>query len=344
MTPTSRPAHGAGTSVLHDAQRVVDTLLTHDILTPDQAPAAVDALTASASPPTATPLRGGAAEVAGYAGGALVASAAGLFLTTSWSSLSRPGRAGLLVGAALVLAVAGAVLAGGLRGAARRDDSSPRRRLVSTLWAGAAWCAGGAAYVLVDRPADHGGVTSAWLVGGAVALLVAGAAYAVVPALIGQVAAWAALWWAFEGGAGVLDVEYNDAYGAALVVAGAAWALLGARRVLRERDTALALGTIMALSGAQAPLLDGTSTVAYALTAGVAVASFAAYLRLHAWPLLAGGVAATTLVVPEFVHDATDEALPVTGVLFVAGLTLLAACALGLRLRGGQVGGGHPDE
>ncbi len=335
--------------MLDDAQRVVDTLLAHDILTPAQAPAAVDALTASATAPAVGPAieagrRGRAAEVAGYAGGALVASAAGLFLTTSWSSLSGPGRAGLLVGAALVLAVAGAVLASGLRRAARPDAGSARRRLVSTLWAGAAWCAGCAAYVLADRPADQGEIASAWLVGGAVALLAAGAAYAVVPALIGQVAAWAALWWMLQGATELLDVEYTDAYGAALVVAGAAWALLGARRVLRERDTALALGTIMALFGAQAPLLDGTSTVAYALTAGVAVASFAAYLRLHAWPLLAGGVAATTLVVPEFVHDATDEALPVTGVLFVAGLTLLAACALGLRLRGGQVGGEHPDE
>src|SRR3712207_3733748 len=111
MTPTSRPAHGAGTRVLHDAQHTGETLLAHHILRPEHAAAAVDALTAPASPPTsqaAQPPRGRLAEVAGYAGGALVASAAGLFLTTSFSSLSMPGRAGLLAGAALVLAVVGA--------------------------------------------------------------------------------------------------------------------------------------------------------------------------------------------------------------------------------------------
>ncbi len=334
MTSSDRPASGAGSTVLHDAQRVVDTLLAHAIITPDQAPAAVEALTASAATVPASPARGRAAEVAGYSGGALVASAAALFLVTTWSSVSTPGRAGLLAGVALILAVAGAVLVSGLRRAACRSEISPRRRLVSTLWSGAAWCAGGAAYVLADRPAADGGVTPAWLVGGAVALVAAGAAYAVVPALVGQAAAWAALWWTVQGGAELLDVEYTDVYAAVFVVLGATWAVLGVRGVLRERNGALVLGTVMALLGAQSPLLDGTPVVAHVLTGAVAVACFAAYLRLHAWPLLAGGVAATTLVVPEAVRDATDDALPVTGVLLVAGLTLLAACALGLRLHG----------
>ena len=345
MNTTSRLAHGAGSSVLNDAQRVVDTLLAHDILTPAQAPAAVDALTsattAAATEPAIGPgRRGRAAEVAGYAGAALVASAAGLFLTTSWSSLSRPERVALLAGAALVLAVAGVVLALGLRGsAAQRGGDPPRRRLVSTLWAGAAWIGGGAAYVTAAPPGGDGSSTTAWLVGGAVALGVSAAGYALVRSLIGQVAMWAALWWVAQAVADLLHVEYANTYGVGLVVLGAAWALLGVRRVFAERDTALALGAVMALLGAQAPLLQGTAAVAYVLTAAVAVACFAAHLRLRAWPLLAGGVAATTFVVPEVVRDATNDALPVTGVLLLAGLTLLAACALGLRL--GKPAGRH---
>jgi hypothetical protein len=336
MTPPSRPVPRAGTSVLDDAQHVVDTLVAHHLLSPDQAPAAVDALTASA--PAATPARSRAAEVAGYAGGALVVSAAGLFLTTSWSSLDQAGRVGVLAAAALVLAVAGAALAGRLWRALRQDADSPRRRLVSTLWVGAAWCAGSAAYVAADEPFDIGSSAPSWLVGGAVALVASAAGYALVPSLLGQVAVWGALWWMVHGGAELLHIEYGNVYGTGLVVLGVAWALLGVRRVLRERDTAVALGAVMALFGAQTPLLQGTAALAYVLTGALAAACFAAYLRLHGWPLLAGGVAATTFVVPEVVRDATDDALPVTGVLLLAGLTLLAACALGLRLRAEPVG------
>jgi hypothetical protein len=49
--------------------------------------------------------------------------------------------------------------------------------------------------------------------------------------------------------------------------------------------------------------------------------------------VLGAGVLAMTLVVPEALHDWTDGSVSAAGSLLVAGLTLLAASAIGLRLR-----------
>jgi len=69
------------------------------------------------------------------------------------------------------------------------------------------------------------------------------------------------------------------------------------------------------------------------LTAAVAVVGYAGYLAVRSWPVLAAGVIATTLVVPEALHDWTDGSVSVAGALLVAGLTLLGSSAAGLGLR-----------
>jgi hypothetical protein len=69
------------------------------------------------------------------------------------------------------------------------------------------------------------------------------------------------------------------------------------------------------------------------LTGGIALAALAGYLVSRASVHLATGVVAVTLVVPEALQDAFDESLGAAGVLLVAGVTLLGAGLLGLRLR-----------
>ena len=72
----------------------------------------------------------------------------------------------------------------------------------------------------------------------------------------------------------------------------------------------------------------------YALTAAVAVARVRRLpVSTRSWSVLAAGVLATTLVVPEALHDWTGGSVPAAGSLLIAGLTLLAASAIGLRLR-----------
>jgi hypothetical protein len=51
------------------------------------------------------------------------------------------------------------------------------------------------------------------------------------------------------------------------------------------------------------------------------------------WIVLAGGVVGATLVVPEVLYDVTDGSLGASGVMLVAGVTLLAGGVLGSRIR-----------
>jgi hypothetical protein len=71
----------------------------------------------------------------------------------------------------------------------------------------------------------------------------------------------------------------------------------------------------------------------YALTALVAGVCFTAYARIREWVVLAGGVVGATLVVPEFLYDVTDGSLGASGVMLVAGVTLLGGSLAGLRIR-----------
>ena len=61
---------------------------------------------------------------------------------------------------------------------------------------------------------------------------------------------------------------------------------------------------------------------------------FAVYVAKRAWPYLLAGVAGVTLAVPEALLDWTEGSLGTAGVLLVAGVTLLGASLLGLRLHG----------
>jgi hypothetical protein len=136
---------------------------------------------------------------------------------------------------------------------------------------------------------------------------------------------------------GLIDEIGNEpnatSYAVALLALGGLWAGLALARVLRERETAFALGAGLALLAAQLPLADDSNGLGYALTAAVAAAGFAGYLSTRSWWVLGTGVLAMTLVVPEALHDWTAGSVSSAGSLLVAGLTLLAASAIGLRLR-----------
>lgn len=282
--------------------------------------------------PATRAARGGRlAEIAGYLGGALLLGAAALFLTSGWDDLTETSRVVILAALAVVLLVVGGLVArsSGLpvRDLGRQDDSA-RRRLVSFLWTFAAASAAGAA----GLGAVHGWEAAA---AGAVGLLVAAVAYAVVPSAVGQLGMWVASIALVTGLVAEIGDEPNSpAYGLVLVALGVTWVGLGLSGILRPRELALATGSALALFGAQLPVLDGDHQwVAYALTAGVAAAGFAGFLSTRSWSVLGVGVLATTLVVPEALHDWTNGSVSAAGSLLIAGLTLLGASAVGLRLR-----------
>lgn len=309
---------------------VLTTAVADGVLGEDQAAELRRRLTAAGRPDLEARPAGRLAELAGYAGGALVLGGAGLFLGTTWGDLGDSTRATVLLGAAGALLLAGLAVARSARQPLRAlsgDRDSPRRRLVSTLWALAAAAVSGGVGVLTGADVPLEAATAG--------LLAAGAGYLVVRGAPGQVAAAAAA--AVVVGTSVDRVSSDasaTAYALAYVGLAVLWAGLVVARVLRERDLGFALAAAAALLGAQLPVIAGGSDgIGYALTAGVAAAGYAGYLAVRSWPVLAAAVVATTLVVPEALHDWTDGSVPVSGALLVAGLTLLAASTAGLRLR-----------
>jgi hypothetical protein len=285
------------------------------------------------SPAAAVPgaSRGGRlAEIAGYAGGALLLGAGALFLTSGWNDLSETARVVVLVGMTALLIVAGGLVAvtpgHGVRELGRQHDSA-RRRLVSVLWTFAAGSAAGAAGL---SAADWELVAAS-----TTGLLVAAASYMLVPSAVGQLGMWVASIGLTTGMiAEIGDEPGTTPYALALVLLGIAWAALGTSGLVRDREVAVATGSALALFGAQLPVFGGDQQgLACALTTAVAVACYAGYLSTRSWSVLAAGVLATALVVPEALHDWTDGSVSAAGSLLVAGFTLLAASAAGLRLR-----------
>jgi hypothetical protein len=277
------------------------------------------------------PARGGRlAEMAGYLGGALVLGAAALFLDGGWAQLGEAARALILAGLAAALLVAGGLVARASGQPLHRlggPEDSARRRLVSVLWTfGAASAAGGAGLA-----ADSWELVAA----GTVGVLVGAVTYALVPGVAGQLGAWVGSIALATGlVAEIGDEPHTGYYAVTLVALGATWAVLTLTGAVRARELGFATGAAVALFGAQLPVFAGDgATLAYLLTGAVAVTGFAGYLATRSWAVLGAGVLATTLVVPEALHDWSDGSVSAAGSLLVAGLTLVAASAAGLRLR-----------
>jgi hypothetical protein len=317
-------------------RRVVAALVDRGLLPPDRGAEALAVVTPLlAGPgeagPASPPVRRRLAEITGYVGAAFVVGAAVLFLSTAWDDLGPWTQVVLLGASALVLAAAGAVV---VRSAPAGSVDPVRRRLASVLHTGAAGCTAFAVGVAVGRTSASEEVTV--LVAATGGLLAALAGYRAAPSAVGQLGAAVAAVVMLPSGLGALDSEDPTIVwlALALVALGGLWTVAATRGWWRETDTGRAVGCLVALVGAQLPILAGDQVWAgYVLTGGIALAAFAGYLVSRAWVHLATGVVAVTLVVPEALQDAFDESLGAAGVLLVAGVTLLGAGLLGLRLR-----------
>jgi hypothetical protein len=211
-----------------------------------------------------------------------------------------------------------------------RIGNDVRRRLSSTLLTAGAAAAGFAAYVLLDDT-DEAAVAGS-LVG--IAVVIAG--YLLARGAVGQLGTAVAAFTAYASLLDLLNVDETDPYGLGMLAVGVAWAVLTWCGLLTERRLALAVAVAFALIGAQLLVVDGGEAgnlFGYALTALVAGVCFTAYTRIREWVVLTGGVVGATLVVPEFLYDITDGSLGASGVMLVAGLTLLAGSLAGLRIR-----------
>lgn len=322
---------------------VVSALEGHGLIDPTRHDEAVDVVAAAlgVARVEATNLRRRLAELAGYVGGALVVAAAALFVADQWLNLTLAQQVGLLLGIAVLLVVAGAavaVTAGGF-GELRAGRQPVRRRLASLLLTGGAGASAAAVAVwLIDVVEGRGTeMEQGWMIGlggGGTLLVLSAVGYLLAPSLLGQLAvALGALYtipFALEG----MDVaDQPIVIGSAFLGLGIAWLLLAENDVWREVVPGRILGSALVVIGAQIPVTSETPWVGYLLTLLVAAVGFTLYVVRRAWPYLAVGVVGVTLAVPEALLDWTEGSLGTAGVLLVAGVTLLGASVLGLRLR-----------
>lgn len=286
----------------------------------------------------AAPLRRRFAELAGYLGGVFVVSAAGIFFATRWESLGEGQQVALLAGVAVVLAVAALAIGGlGAGFAALRREAEPAlRRLVGVLLLGAAGAAAGAVGLQTEYAVDDYTVSTPALLAFLTFTVLALAGYLIAPTVVGQVAvavgAFALIPLSLEQ---LSDGDVEPVLVGLLTLAlGVGWLVLAETGVWREVASARVVGAVLAVLGAQIPVFDhDLRWVGYLALLAVAVAAFAAYVVRRAWPYLATGVVAMTMAVPQALSEWTDDTLGPAGALLVAGLTLLAASLVGLRLR-----------
>jgi hypothetical protein len=308
-----------------DINVTLQRLIDRGVLTGEQAAAVAAELAVGGAPQEG--LRRRLAEIAGYVGGAFVVGATFLFLGQQWDALGRGGRSGVLTAMAIALFGAGlGALLSGPRG------QEMRRRLASTLMTGAAGVAGFGAHVALDGPRDF---TWSVMTGGLVALGVAIAGYVLARSAAGQLGVAVAAAWVVFAGLEVAHAQSSRPFGVGLLVLGVAWNALLLAGWARERRAGLGIAVTFALVGAQVAIFgtDGSHYVGHALTALVAAGCFVAYTHVREWIVLAGGVVGATLVVPEFLYDTTHGSLGASGVMLVAGVTLLGGSVAGLRLR-----------
>lgn len=283
----------------------------------------------------ATPLRRRMAEIAGYVGGAFVVGAAVLFFSQTWNDLGLTAQVALLLGSALVLALAGAgfVRAAGGRSMLAMPEEDVRRRLTSVLLTAAAACLAFAVGLLLDDAMANEElvVMLAALTGAAAVLL----GYAVAPTTVGQLGTGFALFMAIPSGLGALsDGDFGTlAFGLVVLALGLVWLVAAERDLWHERLSARLIGCGFTVLGAQLPVFDDPAWVGYLATALVGAAAFWMYVERRAWPYLAAGVVAVTLAVPEALDDWFGGSLGAAGLLLATGVTLLVAALLGLRLR-----------
>lgn len=305
-----------------EQRAALDRLVERNVLSHQQLRAVFDAL--EAGQPART--RGEVWEIVGYIGGTLVLGGVILLVSTRWHTFSHDTRVGLLIAATLILLGAAAFVGGGPRGlrALARQRPSARTRTVATLHV----LGSIAAALTVGTAASHTEHFFAALAGFLVGLL----GFLVLPSEPGLLATGV-----FSAGAVLTAVgEWFSstalAYAGWLGLLGVAWVVLALVRALPFRATARVMGTLLALAATQWAVGSDQPWWGYGSAALLAVLCFVSSATGDKL-LLAPGVLALTLAVPEAVWDWTEGSVGGSLVVLICGVTFLVAAALGMRLR-----------
>lgn len=335
--PSSRPAAGKRNSRDARSTVIVDALIGAGLLADDQRERAEDVvdpvLSGQRPEGSKVPTRRRLLEVAGYVGGALVASAVVLFAAMSWADLGLAGRLLLLGASGVVLGVASVLLvvnAGG-RAALLEPRHTSRRVLAGVLFTLAGGALAGMAGVAADANVDREAVVA--VIVGLVLVVTVGLTYQVTAGVVSQVAILTGVLVAAIGVVELLSVSTSRSVPLVIAGAGLLWLVLAEWPWVREVVTGRVLGCVALLVGVQSLIGDEPNWPTFVLLILVGLAAIGRYVLRLGWPFLATGVVGLTLGVTEWVFDLTGGQLGVAGALLVGGVILLGTAVAGLRLR-----------
>lgn len=329
--PDRAPVSAPGGSL---AGRVVTALVDAGVVSPGDRGRAESVVGETLATGRTTAPRGPRlAVVAGFVGGALVLAAVGLLLAQEWPNLSTDARILWLAGIAVVLGlstVAMAVLAGPYA-ELRTHAGAVRHHLTALLTVLTAVAAAGAVGVWVDSLRTwsyQDNVPMRWALVAALVVLVAGYALNAhpFPHLAGALAAFMLITASFEDNSNMLALV------GALV--GLGWLVLAELEIWREPPLGRLVGSAYLLFAVQALGFDERGALVYLLTLGLAVVLLALYMVRDDVAYLVMGVITLTIGVTQTLVEWTDGSLGAGGAVLVAGLTLLVASGVSLRLHG----------
>ncbi|MFW6090882.1 MAG: DUF2157 domain-containing protein [Actinomycetota bacterium] len=260
-------------------------------------------------------------EALGYLGAALVAAAVALVLFQYWSEMSTALRVGLAALAAALLLVGGAVVPNRLGAAGSR--------LRAVLWlAGTGIVAGMLGLVAGEVLEWRTGEDVAMFVAGGAALLAIGL-WARHRHVLQQVAVFVPLGITAGAAAGRLAGGEGTPPGLAIWGLGLAWLALAWGAVISQRRTAIVLGGLATLLGAQITMgADWGFVLATATAAALVVAA----VVISDLVLLAVGAIGALLFLPETVAHYFPGEFAAAIALLVAGAVLVGV-ALRARRR-----------
>jgi len=325
------PAPGTPTITRDQLARALGRLQSDGVWSPDQVAALLAEIdrtappTATAAPstapPAAVPLASRLAEAAAYAGAVLVGAAGALLVGQNWDVLGRPGRAAVLGGVTVLLAVAGGIVAAmhrGGRAELRGPVHAVRRRLASTALTLATVTAAGTAAVLAS---DHQA-----LVAGLVAVVAIALAQWVAPSALSEIAALGAVVLLVAAVLAEADASMAVVV-TTMALVGLAWAAASRTRLCTVPTLALVLGLVVSLYAGAAGAFGGaglTTVVGCGVLGLLAAGGLLAYLRSSRWaPAVVGVLALAALVL----RISSDSLSPVLAVL-LTGLVLLGVGAV----------------
>jgi hypothetical protein len=310
--PAMPPAPSAGTPNLTER---LDTWVSERVISRADA----DAIAAFEARRTATPRGRGVTpvtEALAYLGSALAVAAGATVVGGEWDGLSTAGRIAIPGTIWLVLFGVG----WSMRGA----TSPPRVRLARVLWA---LSVASLAWTMSSLVAD-GFRAERWpLWSGAAAVLFAGALYLARPSTLQQLA--------LVGGLILLAVGLAEdsltTMGVAFWAIGAAWILLGWRRLLVEPYTASTVGSVLTLVGALLFSIQHEEVGAW-LTVLTAAGLIGASVGIrHTAMLVLGAIGlffSTFGTIQQYLEGTTGIAIG----LLVAGVVVLALALVVSRL------------